>query len=140
MTSGFSFRKRSSLGGLAADLEAELKQTPQPPEHGVRVYRDVWLTLPQGGIHWQDLAWLAFGASLMARQLTDAHPGGVQVQVNGLTYPLADYRPEVAAVCMAGWLARELGVADPGVTVRADPERGAYVFEWGDLVGDPFTY
>jgi hypothetical protein len=130
---------RSPLGGLAADLEADLKETGAPPENSVTVYQGIWLTLPPTGIYWQDFAWLAFGVSLIQRQLTEAYPEGVQVQVHDLVYPVADYRPEVAAVCMVGWLCRELDAANTDVVVKFVPERGSYVFEWGDLVGDPFT-
>ncbi|MFG2563736.1 hypothetical protein ACGFSA_34910, partial [Streptomyces sp. NPDC048496] len=62
-----------------------------------------------------------------------------QIQVHNLVYPLADYKLEVAVVCMTGWLREQLDAPDPGIVVRADPERGAFVIEWGDLVGDPFT-
>lgn len=95
--------------------------------------------MPPTGIFWKDFAWLAFGVSLMQRQLSDTYPDGVQIQVHDLVYPVADYRPEVAAVCMVGWLSRELGVAYTSVVVKPVPEKGTYVFEWGDLVGDPFT-
>jgi hypothetical protein len=138
--SKFTFRKRAGrLGGLAADLEAELRAVDAPPEHSTTVHGGIWLTLPPTGLFWKDLAWLTFGASLMQRQLAEAYPKGVQIQVHDLVYPVADYRSEVAAVCMAGWLRERLDAPDPGITVRADAERGAFVFEWGDLVGDPFT-
>ncbi|MFC9249702.1 hypothetical protein ACFT7S_38370 [Streptomyces sp. NPDC057136] len=52
---------------------------------------------------------------------------------------MVDYKPEVAAVCMAGWLREQLNVAEPGIVVRADRVRGAFVFEWGGPVGDLFT-
>ncbi|QNE73839.1 hypothetical protein F0344_03780 [Streptomyces finlayi] len=140
MRSSFAFRRWSApLGGLAAELDAELRPVDVRPEHSTTVHRGIWLTLPPAGIFWKDLVWLAFGASLMRRQLTEAYPDGVQIQVHALVYPVADYRPEVAAVCMAGWLGERLGAADPGITVRADRERGAYVFAWGDRVGDPFA-
>ncbi|MGW8890056.1 hypothetical protein [Streptomyces sp. NPDC055749] len=140
MKSKFAFRKwTAALGGLAADLDAELRAVNAPPAHSARVTQGIWVTLPPTEIYWQDLAWLTFGASLMQRQLIEAYPGGVQIQVHDLVYPMADYRPEVAAVCMAGWLREQLDAPDPGVTVKADAERGAFVFEWGDLVGDPFT-
>ncbi|MFE7242640.1 hypothetical protein [Streptomyces sp. NPDC057582] len=127
------------LGCLAADLEAELRAVDARPEHSTTVYDGIWLTLPPTGIYWKDFAWLAFGASLMQRQLSEAYPGGVQIQVHNLVYPLADYKLEVAAVCMTGWLREQLDAPDPGIVVRADLERGAFLFEWGDLVGDPFT-
>lgn len=138
--STFAYRKWSPLlGGLAADLEAELKAVEARPENSVTVHGRIWLTVPSKGIYWKDLSWLAFGASLMQPTLSDAYPEGVQVHVHDLVYPLADYRPEVAAVCMVGWLSRELNAPDPGVVVSPALDRGTYVFEWGDLTGDPFT-
>lgn len=140
MRSTFAFRKWGHhLGGLAADLEAELIVAEAPPERSTTVWGGVWLAPPPAGIYWKDLAWLAFGASLMQRPLGEAYPGGVGIQVHGLVYPLADYKPEVAGVCMAGWLREQLDAPDPGIVVRADRERGAFVFEWGDVEGEPFT-
>ncbi|MFG2563638.1 hypothetical protein [Streptomyces sp. NPDC048496] len=61
-------------------MEAELRAVDARPEHSTTVCGGIWLTLPPTGIYWKDLAWLAFGASLMQRQLSEAHPGGVQIQ------------------------------------------------------------
>lgn len=134
----FAFRRWAApLGGLAADLTAELRAVDAPPERGTAVCDGVWLTPPPAGLFREDHAWLAFGASLMRGQLTAAYPGGVRIQVHAFVYPVADYRPEVAAVCMAGWLRERLDAVDPGIVVRADREKRAYVFEWGDAVADP---
>ncbi|MGW8992969.1 hypothetical protein ACWGRF_23980 [Streptomyces zhihengii] len=125
------FRFRSPIGGLAADLSAELRPVASRPPAGIVVGRGVWLVPPEGGAHWQDLAWLCLGVGPCGRELTEARPGGVAVVVDSLAYPLADYLPEVAALVMEEFLLTELGREGRAGRVTYCSRHRAYAFDWG---------
>lgn len=127
----FKYRSKiSPSGGLAAELTAESLRLATPPSSGVRIYRNFWI-LPHEGIYWTDLAWLCFGAPLSGELISSMHPEGMYIKIRSLTYPIADYRPEVAAVTMDGWLHDECELPDFGVRCNYDPGLSAYHFNWG---------
>ncbi|MEU9276020.1 hypothetical protein AB0D87_31405 [Streptomyces sp. NPDC048342] len=130
-TSTFAYRYPSPLGGLAADLTAE--HTSPGAEDGffLQVDRQVRL-IPPTGTHWQDVHWLAHGLAAHTAALLSLHPEGLTVRVTSFTFPLAHYRPEVAALAMDGWLRQQFGLPDRGLRVAFDAERGGHVFQWGD--------
>ncbi|WP_413757569.1 hypothetical protein [Streptomyces sp. MMBL 11-3] len=132
MSSTFKYRLGNfgSLGGLAADLTAEHRAPGAGEEPGLRVHRDVWLTLPCG-THWRDAAWLSFGLSAHSADLASAHPGGLVVEVTALAFPLAHFRSEAAALAMDGWVRREFTLPDRGLRAVPDSGNGAWRFEWG---------
>ncbi|MGK5641353.1 hypothetical protein ACSNOK_23995 [Streptomyces sp. URMC 126] len=128
----FKYRKRTAgYGGLAADLEAEAIASGVRPSYGLQIHKAVHLSFPQEGVHWKDAAWLAFSLSLHAPALSSDYPGGLTIQVVSLTFPLSDYRSEVAALAMDGWLREEFGLADLGMSVVFDRAAEKYVFRWG---------
>jgi hypothetical protein len=139
MSSTFKYRLGSfrSLGGLAADLTAEYRAPGPGEEPCLRVHRGVWLTLPHG-TDWRDAAWLSYGLSAHSADLTSAHPDGLVVEVNALTFPLAHFRSEVAALAMDGWVRREFTLPDRGFRAVPDSGNGAWRFEWGSCAG-PFS-
>ncbi|MFI6771043.1 hypothetical protein [Streptomyces sp. NPDC050355] len=132
----FKYRKRTPLGGLAADLTAESFRSSTPPAHGVQIYYKFWI-IPPEGLHWADLAWLCFGASLSGESLSSLHPEGLCVKIHSLTFPLVDYRPEVAAVAMDGWLHDEFQLPETGVRVDFNSGPCEYNFHWGGVT--PFS-
>jgi hypothetical protein len=134
----FRFRGGPSGGGLAADLRAESCPLEGVPAHGIQVYKKVWLGLPTSGLHWKDAAWLAFGISMNAPSVSELHPDGVLIHTVSLDYPLSDYRSEVAALVMDGWLHQEFDIADSGAAVTYDAARERHVFTWGDIA-NPFS-
>lgn len=127
------FRAPSGRGGMAADLRAEAHLPPEPVERGMRVHRHVWLTVP-AGTYWRDAAWLAAGVELSGPILAERHPSGMLIEVHELSYPLADYRAEVAALAMDGWLRDEFDLPPSGAEVSVSS--GGLEFEWGPG-GDP---
>lgn len=139
MSTTFEYRLRSPLGGLAADLTAEHRVPGADAGEGFRlqIYRNVWLALP-GGINWRDAAWLSFGLSVHSSDLSAAHPDGLLVEVAALTFPLAHFRSEVAALAMDGWVREEFDLPDRGIRAVFDGGKGAYRFHWGDS-SDPFA-
>jgi hypothetical protein len=134
----FKYRLRSPIGGLAADLSASARLSP-PGEHGIQIYRRVWLTLPPEGMHWRDAAWLCFGISLHSENLTLKFPDGLTVEVASLKFPLSDYCSEVAALAMDGWLREEFDLPDIGVNAKFTGGEKAYSFRWGG-VNEPFSH
>jgi hypothetical protein len=90
------------------------------------------------GIHWKDLAWLAFGVSLHAAELAERYPNGLSIVILSLRFPLADYRSEVAALAMEGWIRQELGLSEAGVYADFSETDETYSFHWGDQAS-PFT-
>ncbi|MFF4475611.1 hypothetical protein ACH4TQ_03800 [Streptomyces sp. NPDC021218] len=133
----FKFRKRFPNGGLAADLSAESVANGRPNEQHIQVHRKIYLS-PPPGIHWKDLAWLCVGASLHSENLSALYPEGIEIAVHRLTFPLSDYRSEVAALTIDGWLREEFDLPDVGARVDYSPETGSHVFHWGDTQ-DPFA-
>ncbi|MFR9722359.1 hypothetical protein ACL02R_03155 [Streptomyces sp. MS19] len=125
----FRFRLPGGRGGLAADLTAAARPAPSPDEPGaLRLHRGIVLGVP-GGTYWEDAAWLAFGASLSAPALAEAHPDGLLIAVHALDHPLADYRPEVAALAIDAWLHAEFTLPPTGAGVTASAT--GPVFTWG---------
>ncbi|MGC5344056.1 hypothetical protein [Streptomyces sp. DT171] len=139
MAQEFKFRFRGSNGGLAVNLKADSRPLEDGhPRHGMQVYKKIWLGLPASGLHWKDAAWLAFGMSTNARSLSELFPDGLLVCVISLDYPLSEYRAEVAALAMDGWLHERFEIEDSGVSVRHDAVRDQFDFTWGD-VALPFS-
>ncbi|WP_240528932.1 hypothetical protein [Streptomyces humi] len=131
-TSTFAYRFRSPLGGLAADLTAGHMSPGAEDGFFLQIDRQVRL-IPPAGAHWRDVHWLAHGLAAHAAALLSLHPEGLTVRVTSLTFPLAHYRPEVAALAMDGWVRQQFGLPDRGLRVAFDvDERGGYVFRWGD--------
>ncbi|MFG2961233.1 hypothetical protein ACGF5O_46885 [Streptomyces sp. NPDC048291] len=128
-TSTFAYRFRSPLGGLAADLTAE--RLPPGTEDGffLRIDRQVRL-IPPAGAHWRDVHWLAHGLAAHAAALLSLHPEGLTVRVTSFTFPLAHYRPEVAALAMDGWLRQQFALPDRGLRVAFDAGQQDYTFRW----------
>ncbi|WP_158943310.1 hypothetical protein [Streptomyces sp. NRRL S-378] len=89
------------------------------------------LLLPASGIYWEDLAWLSFVVALRADELRTRHPDGVHLQIVSLDFPLADYRPEVAALAVDGWLREEFDLPDIGITCSYTGGADPYAFSWG---------
>lgn len=137
MSSTFQYRFRSPLGGLAADLTAECARPGTGEEFFLQVARHVRLSLPQG-TNWRDAAWLSFGLAVHAPDLVAEHPQGVLVRVVSLDFPLAHFRPEVAAMAMDGWVRQEFALPDRGLRAVFDEEKGGYGFHWGECA-EPFS-
>ncbi len=129
----YKYRKRSPIGGLAADLTARLDDAAGGELVGVtRIYRQINLAQPREGLYWKDLSWMAFALSLHGPALMSRFPQGAVFRVIDFTFPLADYRPEVAALAVDGWLSQELGFPGAGLSVRFDPDRSEYCFDFAD--------
>lgn len=126
----YSYRKRSPIGGLAANIVATAEATATPPSGAICIARGFWLLVPVD-LYWVDLAWLMFGASLRAQEVLAHEPGGVCVRIQKFVYPLADYRVEVAALTIDGWLREEFGLAEIDIGVEFSETTQDYVFEWG---------
>lgn len=137
MTSTFRYRLSSPFGGLAADVTAEYSAPGASDEFRLQVYRNVWLTPPEG-INWRDAAWLSFGLAAHSSALAAMHPVGLIIKVTSLTFPLAHFRSEVAALAMDGWARQEFNVPDRGLHAVSHGADGSYRFHWGDL-SDPFS-
>ncbi|MFI1885368.1 hypothetical protein [Streptomyces jumonjinensis] len=138
MTEVFKFRFRQGTHGLAANLRAEVSPLGGAPAHGMQIHKNIWLALPEPGLHWKDAAWLAFGVSANAQAVSELHPEGAVIRVTSLDYPLSDYQAEVAALAMDGWLHARFAIRTSGFSVAYDITRNRYVFAWGD-VPDPFS-
>ncbi|MFC9845541.1 hypothetical protein ACFWFF_08565 [Streptomyces sp. NPDC060223] len=137
MTSTFKYRLSSPFGGLAADVTAEYRTSDTSDEFRLQVYRNVWLTPPEG-INWRDAAWLSFGLAVHSSELAANHPAGLTIKVTSLTFPLAHFRSEVAALAMDGWVREEFNLPDRGLHAVPHGADGSYSFHWGDR-SDPFS-
>ncbi|MET9296505.1 hypothetical protein [Streptomyces sp. NPDC003077] len=136
MSETFRYRLRTPGGGLAANLSAQALTSLDAPAHRLRIHRDVYLAAP-GEIYWLDLAWLSFGLRLHAEYLSTRHKNGLVVKVLSLDFPLSDYRSEVAALAMDGWVRQACNAPDIGARARYDQERARVTFDWG-IPADPF--
>ncbi|MER7179470.1 hypothetical protein ABT404_08295 [Streptomyces hyaluromycini] len=130
-TSTFAYRFHGPLGGLAADLTAGCMSPGTEDGFFLQIDRQVRL-IPHTGAHWRDVHWLAHGLAAHAAALLSLHPGGLTVRVTSFTYPLAHYRPEVAALAMDGWLRQQFDLPDRGLRVAFDAGQGGYLFQWVD--------
>ncbi|MEU9956636.1 hypothetical protein [Streptomyces sp. NPDC050982] len=139
MSTTFKYRLQSPLGGLAADLTAEHRVPGTDAGEGFRlqIYRNVWLVPPRG-INWRDAAWLSFGLSVHSSDLSSAYPDGLLIEVAALTFPLAHFRSEVAALAMDGWVRKEFDLPDRGLLAVFDSGSDGYRFQWGGN-SDPFS-
>jgi len=135
--SDFAYRFQGPLGGLAADLVAECDPPDSEAGFSLQIDRRVHLALPKG-INWRDAAWLSFALAAHAPDLMNLKPGGMIVRVVSFTFPLADFRSEVAALAMDGWLRREFDLPDRGFGVSLGEGGGNYSFRWGGIES-PFS-
>ncbi|WP_157839118.1 hypothetical protein [Streptomyces flavidovirens] len=133
METSFKYRLRSPVGGLAANLTARTLVSTPPADHSLRIHQQVWLSHPIGGLYWKDAAWLSFGLALHAEILASRYPEGLGIQVVSLQAPLSDYRSEVAALAMDGWLRAEFDLPAAGVEVTFREADGEYIFHWGNI-------
>ncbi|MEV0930498.1 hypothetical protein ACIBMX_25135 [Streptomyces phaeochromogenes] len=135
MSTTFKYRLQSPPGGLAADLTAEHRAPGAGAGAGkgfrLQIYRKVWLVPPRG-INWRDAAWLSFGLSVHSSDLSSAHPDGLLIEVAALTFPLAHFRSEVAALAMDGWVRKEFDLPDRGLLAVFDSGSDGYRFHWGE--------
>ncbi|MFJ6480238.1 MULTISPECIES: hypothetical protein [unclassified Streptomyces] len=131
MTRTFKYRFRSPLGGLAADLSARAVSPGGAAVPSVGIYRGVRVLLPATGMYWEDLAWLSFVVALRGEELCARHPEGVYLDIVSLDFPLTDYRPEVAALAMDGWLREEFDLPDTGIACSYSGGADPYAFAWG---------
>jgi hypothetical protein len=133
----FRFRKRSPIGGLAVDVDAEADFSGVTPSNAVQIYRNIWLELPRSPMHWRDAAWLMCGIAVHSDILNTLHPKGLTIRVCNLSFPASDYVPEAAAFAMEGWLREEFDLAPADIGVEYDSMNSRYVFSWGN--GMPFS-
>ncbi|WP_328553966.1 hypothetical protein [Streptomyces sp. NBC_00358] len=128
--STFKYRLASPSGGLAAEVAAEYGPHIGEGDFCLQVNRNVWM-VPPSRINWRDSAWLSFGLAVHSYELAARYPDGLIVRVSSLTFPLAHFRSEVAALAMDGWVRSEFNLPDLGL--RAVPHAGSdsYSFEWG---------
>ncbi|MEU6226938.1 hypothetical protein [Streptomyces sp. NPDC047042] len=137
MASTFKYRLNGPFGGLAADLTGEFRSLETSENSLLRIYRNVWLK-PPGGINWRDCAWLSFGLSVHASELSVTRPAGLVAEVTTLAFPLAHFRSELAALAMDGWIREEFGLPDRGLSAAYRVGAGGYTFHWGEC-SDPFS-
>jgi hypothetical protein len=133
----FRFRKRSPIGGLAVDIDAEVDVSGATPSNAVQIYKKIWVELPRSPMHWRDAAWLMCGVWVHSDVLNALHPQGLTIRVGGLSFPASDYVPEASAFAMEGWLREEFNLAPADIGVEFDPVNSRYVFSWGN--GMPFS-
>ncbi|WP_328438783.1 hypothetical protein OHA71_19740 [Streptomyces sp. NBC_00444] len=137
MATKFRYRKRSPLGGLAADISAEADTSGTIPGCAVQISGKLWLEVPDAPLHWRDVAWMMYGLSLHSESLNRLHPQGLTVRVQNFSFPMSDYVPEVAAFAMEGWVREEFNLTPASISVEYDTVNSGYVFRWGD--GMPFS-
>ncbi|QTI48724.1 hypothetical protein JYK04_06589 [Streptomyces nojiriensis] len=94
------------------------------------IHRGVRLLLPGKGMYWEDLAWLSFVVALRAEELCARCPEGVHLEIVSLDFALTDYRPEVAALAMDGWLRAEFDLPDTGIACSYSGGADPYAFAW----------
>ncbi|MFI1284733.1 hypothetical protein ACH4U5_28965 [Streptomyces sp. NPDC020858] len=118
--------------GLAADITAAAYEVDSPPPQTLHAYGSVHLRLPAKGLYWKDAAWLAFGMSLHTHELVAsvAGRGYLVLEVASLAYPGADYRSEVAALALDGWIHQHLRLPPCGSAVRHDRSNWRFTFDW----------
>lgn len=88
-------------------------------------------------MYWKDVSWMSYGLSLHAEELAHMFPGGALFEVLDFSFPLADYRPEVAALAVDGWLRENLGLRSVGPSVSFNEAVSGYEFYWPH--DDPFS-
>ncbi|WP_225839046.1 hypothetical protein [Streptomyces sp. NK08204] len=126
----FRYRSIHAGVGFAADLRADAYETDgPPPPPALLIYRSLYLRLPPGRTpYWLEAAWLAFGASLHARHLVDGRT--LVLDVDAFTYPGADFRAEVAALAIDGWIHRRFRLAPCSASVTYDRPSHRFTFAW----------
>ncbi|GHA01430.1 hypothetical protein GCM10010371_70040 [Streptomyces subrutilus] len=91
--------------------------------------RALYLRLPTDRTpYWLEAAWLAFGASLHAEQLFDGR--ALVLEVDAFAYPGADFRAEVAALALDGWVHRRFALTPCGASVTYDRHSRRFAFTW----------
>ncbi|MCG7207145.1 hypothetical protein [Streptomyces arenae] len=130
-TSTFAYHLRSPLGGLVGRSDGGAHDPGAEDGFFLQVDRQVRL-IPPAGAHWRDVHWLAHGLAVHAAALLSLHPEGLTVRVTSFTFPLAHYRPQVAALAMDGWIRQQFILPDRGLRVAFDAGRGEYMSQWGE--------
>jgi hypothetical protein len=133
----FRYRKRSPVGGLAADITAVAEASDPVPQRAMQIDRKLWMEPPPVPLHWRDTAWMSYGLSLHAKNLNMLHPQGLTVKVQDFSFPISDYVPEVAAFAMEGWAREAFDLAPAHISVEYDTVDHRYIFSWAS--GMPFS-
>ncbi|MEU9718266.1 hypothetical protein [Streptomyces sp. NPDC047976] len=131
MVATYKYRFMRGGIGLAADVSARTEVFASAPTGTLHIHRRLHLRLPAGHVSWKDAAWLSFGTSLHAESLAPADAGHLVIAVESFVYPGADYRAEVAALAIDGWVHQNMGVPACGISVDHDRERHEFTFDWG---------
>ncbi|NUQ99492.1 MAG: hypothetical protein HOY79_24050 [Streptomyces sp.] len=138
MIASIRYRKRSPIGGLAADISAETDDSGKVSPQAVHIDGKLWLEPATGvPLHWRDLAWMAYGLFLHSGDLNAMHPQGLTVKVREFSFPTSDYVPEVAAFAMDEWVRKVFDLPPASIGVEYDIDRSCYVFSMGAKV--PFS-
>jgi len=133
----YKYRLRSPMGGLSADLTAECLSDHASSLYRLQIQRNLWLA-PPVDINWRDSAWLSFGLSAHADTLNRLHPRElIVIRVTDLSFPLANFRSEVSALAIDGWLRTQFQLPDLGLRAEFNPGRHSYDFHWGSI-SNPF--
>lgn len=132
----YRYRRRGPLGGLAANLTATTRPDTDHDRIALQIGERVRLTFCRG-MYWKDISWMSYGLSLHARELAHIYPAGALFEVIEFTYPLADFRPEVAAFTVDGWLQENLGLYPAEASVNFNRKTSAYEFHWPE--DEPFS-
>ncbi|PWK70385.1 hypothetical protein BCL76_105338 [Streptomyces sp. CG 926] len=127
----YKYRFMKGGVGLAADLSAHTEESESTPSTAVQIYQRLHVRLPTGHIYWKDAAWLSYGLSLHATELSPVDEGHLLVVVDSFTYPGADYRSEVAALAIDGWVHQSLNTPPCGISVSFDRSHRQFRFDWG---------
>ncbi|MGV9881215.1 hypothetical protein [Streptomyces sp. NPDC003006] len=134
----FRFRYLHAGMGLTADLRADVYEIDgPPPQPALLIHSSLYLRLPTDRTpYWLEAAWLAFGASLHAEQLCGGR--ALVLDVDAFKYPGADFRAEVGALALDGWVHRRFGLAPCGASVTYNKSSRRFTFNWPSPVA-PFA-
>ncbi|MGP2441063.1 hypothetical protein [Streptomyces sp. JW3] len=135
--STYRFRKRSAVGGLAADITAVAMRSGPTSHYATQISGKLWMEPPASPLHWRDTAWMLYGLSPHSKSLNRLYPQGLTVKVENLSFPTSDYVAEVAAFAMEGWVREEFNLPPANICIEYDATDRRYIFSWDKAM--PFS-
>ncbi|MEV3989444.1 hypothetical protein AB0J57_11060 [Streptomyces sp. NPDC049837] len=137
-----SYRLRRGPWGIAVDLTAEARVSPEPPPGAEHVAGRVWLdpgpvlNHPAGDrsgwrITDDEADWLRRGAALAAPSVEARNPGAhTTITVRRVLFPPAGFQPEGLAAALVLWAEEEFGLPAHPVEAAFDRAAHRYVYDW----------
>ena len=137
MQTTFTYKLLKASWGIYIEITAELTTLSRVTSPTRRVAEGILLCVSQSltdsegrttRLTASEMEWLCRGIGLVADKVKILRPVPIVVHLLQFSHAPCDYQEESLACCIAGWLARKVGIEAPQFQVHYDQPRNRYEF------------